>query len=65
MSGPGERPGQGQAASPSRSVSTVFARSHPGQAGDYAGGASPHHGDYCRLAASIMIVSPKTPTQLK
>jgi hypothetical protein len=39
----------------------VFARSYPGQ----AGGASPHHGDYCRLAASIMIVSPKTPTPLK
>ena len=42
------------------SVNAVF----PGfrQAEDYAGGASPHHGDYCRLAASIMIVSPKTPT---
>jgi hypothetical protein len=36
-----------------------------GQADDYAGGASPHHGDYCRLAASIMIVSPKTLTPLK
>jgi hypothetical protein len=55
----------GKAASPSRSVSTVFARPHPGQAGDYASGASPHHGDYCRPAASIMMVSPKTPTTLK
>jgi hypothetical protein len=36
-----------------------------GRAGDYAGGALLHHGDYCRLAASIMIVSPKTPTALK
>jgi hypothetical protein len=37
---------------PSRSVSTVFARSHPGQA-TIASGASPHHGDYCRLAAPL------------